>query len=1368
MYKVPATIFCLALLVGQSLSGADGSPRPVEKWADPKLPVSAGLEFWLDAAHANGPDLVPHDGKLAVWFDASGNGRHLRQPNADAQPARFPVGDAAIVRFDGNDDFMRGAYSGKDCDEMTLFVVAAPRRNLGGFRGVIALNAPRQRDFDSGITLDYGPDATTKFSTLNVEGRGFGGWRNLLKGNRPFAELSTFEVSAVPGIVRLHVDGALTGERPRDAQPISSSEITVGARYYILGPGEQQVQGFGAWDLAEVLVYRRTLSETETQQVRGYLKEKYSAIRQQLPADSAGGIAMLQPIENPPSIQTLVPGFSVYELPVELSNINNVMYRPDGTLFAVAYNGVIWKLRDTDGDGLEDQATVFWDSKGSLRAPIGMDLTPPGYPHGDGVFVIGKTQCLLIVDTDQDGVADREIVVANGWKESFHQVDGLGVAYDKRDGSVYFGRGTYNFADPLLKDKAGKPEYKLTDEGGAILRVSPDFKTREIVATGIRFPVGLHFNRNGDLFATDQEGATWVANGNPFDELLHIQKGRHYGFPPRHPDHLPGVIDEPSVFDYGPQHQSTCGFAFNDPVGPNGKIFGPQAWDGDAFVTGESRGKLYRTRLVQAKSGYVAQTQLFACLKMLTIDCCVAPDGSMRVACHSGGPDWGSGPNGQGKLFKIKYTSPQHPQPVFAWPSGPHEVRVEFDRPVDPVLLRDALRQTQLTMGQNVRAGDRFETIWPGYAMVQMQKLAPRYNLSVQSMQLTPDGRTLVLATDPHSAAVHYALTLPAMGRPAEEKKPAQVVSQVPDIDLDFDLTGCEATWTPAGQGTAWSGWLPHPDLKVAQALTAGSATHDRLWSAMKDAGELTLRTQIDLTQMLRPDIQPGTRLDFEYPAEVVTVTFESTAALKLVAPSSQTGEGRKQSFTVTPKPGQPVPVELRLSSPGGDVPLDVSFTTNEDLRTRSIPVRRFYVPWSKPGSRDVVQELNAMNIPELEGGSWARGRALFFGDVANCAKCHSVHGRGGNLGPDLSNLIHRDYASVLRDITLPSFAINPDHLTYNVELKDGKVLTGVLRTEGERIKVGNIQGIVTEIAKADVERISASAVSTMPEGMPKLLGPDRLRDLMTFLLTRSPAMPDYGSGEPPLPRSRREVAAVLEGAPNPPESTHPITVVLVGGRKDHGPGEHDYPAWRKAWSDLFGIAEKLTVETADDWPTAQQLASANVLVFYQQGTWTAQRAADLDAFLNRGGGAVYIHYAVDGGADAPGFAQRIGLAWQGGRSKFRHGPLDLGFETGSNHPIGRNLHKVHFHDESYWQLTGDTKRITLLAGGQEDGTNQPLFWTLEPGKGRVVVSIPGHFSWTFDDPLFRVMLLRSIAWAAKEPVDRFNDLVLPGARVKD
>ena len=1360
-------VWLVAFVVAMTEHASADQPA-VEKWADPRLPVTSSLEYWFDATRTNGEALMPQDGKVAIWHDASGHRHHLQQSSVDAQPARLPVGDVAVVRFDGDNDVLRFVQAATQRDQLTVFAVAAPRRNLGGFRALMSLNAANERDFESGLTIDFGPTPMSQFTSLNVEGRGFGSWQNLLSGERANGELYILEVASSADKVSVCIDGAPTGERPRDHQPISIAELTAGARFYTLGGGSQEVQGYGAWDVAEILVYGRSLTPEETIAARKYLNDKYAKVRQLLPPDLESGFTMLEPVKNPPPVQTLLPGFSVQELPLDLTNINNVLYRPDGTLMALAYNGMIWKLRDTDGDGLEDQAELFWDSHGDLRSPIGMDLTPPGYVHGDGVFVVGKTRCALIVDTDNDDKADREIIVADNWKESFHQVDGLGVAYDKRDGSVYFGRGTYNFADPLLKDPAGKPQYRLTDEGGAILRVSPDFKQREIVATGIRFPVGLRFNRHGDLFATDQEGATWVPNGNPLDELLHIQKGRHYGFPAQDPVHVTGVIDEPSVFDYSPQHQSTCGFAFNDPVVENGKTFGPPNWAGDALVTGESRGKLYRTSLVKTPAGYIAQTQLFACLNMLTIDCCVAPDGSLRVACHSGGPDWGSGPTGKGKLFKIRYEDTEHPQPAVVWASSPTEVRVEFDRPVEPKLLQESLSQIQLTAGRHVRAGDRFESIWPGYAVVQAQKLTPRYNLPVRSVQLTPDRRTLVLATDPHTAAMQYALTLPAMGRPATDTLPANEVVQHREIDLGFDLTGCEANWTPANGEPQWTGWIPHPDLEVARAFTRGSAFHDQLWTAMQQPGTLTLRTKVDLSLMLHPAVQPGSRPDYDYPPEMVTVSCQSTGDLTLVSPASAPNTGPNVSFQLSSEQDRVALLELTLKSAGGMPTLRLSFTTAEDARPRALPLRRFLLPWSESNAVNPGKDQLTTRIAELDGGSWARGRAIFFGGQANCSACHAVHGRGSTLGPDLSNLIHRDYASVLRDITTPSFAINPDHLGYSVELKDGRVLSGVVNSHGERVQIGNSKGEITEVDRTEIQQLEASFISVMPEGMPAILGAERLRDLLTFLLTRTPAMPDYGPGEPPPPRARAEVLAILAGAPDPPLATRSLRVVLVSGPKDHGPGEHDYPAWQNSWSELLGIAENTTVETADTWPSAAQLQAADVLVFYQQGSWTPERARAMDEFLNRGGGAVYIHYAVDGGADAPGFAQRIGLAWQGGSSKFRHGPLELGFDTGHDHPIGRNFGQVKFHDESYWQLVGDPTRVNLLAGGAEDGTTQPLFWTLEPSQGRVVVSIPGHFAWTFDDPLFRVLLLRSIAWAAREPVDRFNDLVLPGARVRD
>jgi len=257
--------------------------------------------------------------------------------------------------------------------------------------------------------------------------------------------------------------------------------------------------------------------------------------------------------------------------------------------------------------------------------------------------------------------------------------------------------------------------------------------------------------------------------------------------------------------------------------------------------------------------------------------------------------------------------------------------------------------------------------------------------------------------------------------------------------------------------------------------------------------------------------------------------------------------------------------------------------------------------------------------------------------------------------------------------------------------------------------------------------------------------------------------------GEPP-PRRRVEVEALLNPVARsnaaPAKTEKLLTIVLCAGPKDHGPGEHDYPLWQKRWAKLMAMADQVTIETADRWPSAAQLAKADVIVFYSNNPdWNGDRAAETDTYLRRGGGMVFIHYAVDGHAHCDELANHIGLAWRGGQSKFRHGPLDLSFQP---HAITAGFERMHLVDESYWNLIGSNANIQLLASGVEEDQPQPLLWVREQGKGRVFVSIPGHYTWTFDDPLFRLLILRGIAWTAHEPVDRFDELCAIGTRAKD
>ena len=62
-------------------------------------------------------------------------------------------------------------------------------------------------------------------------------------------------------------------------------------------------------------------------------------------------------------------------------------------------------------------------------------------------------------------------------------------------------------------------------------------------------------------------------------------------------------------------------------------------------------------------------------------------------------------------------------------------------------------------------------------------------------------------------------------------------LAQVPETDLGYDLNGVEASWQAQGAAAGWSGWLPHFDLAVARAFTAGSATHDELWARLGQPG---------------------------------------------------------------------------------------------------------------------------------------------------------------------------------------------------------------------------------------------------------------------------------------------------------------------------------------------------------------------------------------------------------------------------------------------------------------------------------------------------------------------------------------------------
>jgi len=937
--------------------------------------------------------------------------------------------------------------------------------------------------------------------------------------------------------------------------------------------------------------------------------------------------------EAVPVVHMLVPGFTVRELPVRLSNVNNLRFAPDGRLTTLGYDGRVHLLRDTDGDGLENRAEIFWDQP-TLSVPVGMAWSKAG------LYVSAHGKISLLRDADHDGRADVEEIIATNWPPTdvaSGGVDATALTLD-RHGNIYFGLLTADYANPY-RVRNGVSYYDLRGKRGTIQKLSPDGKRMETIATGIRVPYALAFNRHGDLFVTDQEGETWCPNGNPLDELNHIIPGRNYGFPPRHATWLPKLVSEAPVVAFGPQHQSACGLVFNDPAprdktSPGRKVFGPSWWQGDAIMAGESRGKIWRIPLERTSRGYKGREILIARLSMLTTDVAISPNGELYVACHSGLPDWGTGPKGEGKIFKISYTDSKAPQPIAAEskprarnPDGSiaAEVRVAFDRPVDPSITNHPT-QMRLEFGEFVRAADRFEFLKPPYEAVKRQEASPRGFLKVRAAKLQDRGRLLVLDTEPVFRAVSHALTLPGVKQPGQRGEGAT-------LDLDLDMQGLQE-------------FLP-------------------------------------------------------------------------VAPAS----------SESPAPALP-----------------------------------------KAAPADI-----------LAGGDFERGRQLFFSERLKCATCHRIRGEGGMVGPDLGILVSHDAASVLRDLKEPNASINPDFVAYNLSWREGE-LTGFIRAQDEgALHLVGADGKETAVPRAEVRELRVSSVSLMPTGLLDGMGEGEVRDLLTFLLHAPPT------------RTREEIQAALAAArPRPAIHDQLLSIVLVAGKQDHGPGQHDYPAWQKKWHPLLQRAPGVQVSDAWEWPSAGQLQTANVIVFYfWNHDWSAERYGQLDEFLARGGGLVLLHSATIADKDPEQLALRIGLAAQPGPTKYLHAPFDLklvaptaksgplpppppsprgqlgegggreGGEGHSNDAITRSLPtQIRFLDEPYWPMFGDTNKVEVLATTGQDGKEWPMMWMFQNGKGRVFASIPGHYTWTLDDPLFRILVLRGIAWAGGRDTSRLETVV--------
>src|SRR6185369_11688313 len=127
-----------------------------------------------------------------------------------------------------------------------------------------------------------------------------------------------------------------------------------------------------------------------------------------------------------------------------------------------------------------------------------------------------------------------------------------------------------------------------------------------------------------------------------------------------------------------------------------------------------------------------------------------------------------------------------------------------------------------------------------------------------------------------------------------------------------------------------------------------------------------------------------------------------------------------------------------------------------------------------------------------------ANGRAVF---KTHCASCHRLDREGVPIGPDLFGIRNQPKEAILLHVIVPEYEIAPNFTNYNLETKDGRTLSGLIGSEtGASITLRRALGEEEIISRNNLESISASALSLMPQELEKNMSRQDLADLIAYL----------------------------------------------------------------------------------------------------------------------------------------------------------------------------------------------------------------------------------------------------------------------------
>ncbi len=125
------------------------------------------------------------------------------------------------------------------------------------------------------------------------------------------------------------------------------------------------------------------------------------------------------------------------------------------------------------------------------------------------------------------------------------------------------------------------------------------------------------------------------------------------------------------------------------------------------------------------------------------------------------------------------------------------------------------------------------------------------------------------------------------------------------------------------------------------------------------------------------------------------------------------------------------------------------------------------------------------------------------------CLTCHRWRDQGQDVAPNLETIRNRTADEILVNVLDPNREVSPNYVEYVVVLKDGRNTSGVIVAEtGGSITVRKPEGRQEVILRQDIDELSSSGKSLMPEGLEQKVTPQEMADLLAQLLGKQEATP--------------------------------------------------------------------------------------------------------------------------------------------------------------------------------------------------------------------------------------------------------------------